>query len=100
MSRKNEKRRITLSILLRCICSSFPPDRFFECDITDQHRLYQIIAKQKVDIIIHLAAVSETDPDPERIFHVNVQGTKNIFEARQYSFCLISVCDGHDSSRF
>jgi nucleoside-diphosphate-sugar epimerase len=60
-------------------------DKFFHCDITDRIKLHQIIAEQKIDIIIHLAAVLEKDPDPEKILHVNIEGTKNVFEARKFT---------------
>ena len=64
---------------------SFPTDRFFRCDVTDKGRLHQIIKKQTIQIIIHLTAVLDTDPYAEKVSHVNIQGTKNVFEARQYS---------------
>jgi len=57
-------------------------DKFLQCDITDRKKLHQIIKKQKLDIVIHLAGVLEFHPDPERILHVNIQGTKHVFEAR------------------
>ena len=64
-------------------------DQFIECDITDQQHFNQIIQYCQIDIIIHLAAVLETDPNPDRIFDVNIQGTKNVLQARLCSdfFC-------------
>jgi nucleoside-diphosphate-sugar epimerase len=63
-----------------------PSDKFFQCDITDRTKLFQIIEEQKIDFIIHLAAVLEMHPDIQKISDVNINGTKNIFEARQLSF--------------
>ena len=63
-------------------------DKFFQCDITDRIRLFQIIEQQHIQIIIHLAAVLENYPDLETISRVNIQGTKNVFEARKFSFIL------------
>jgi len=59
-----------------------PLDKFLQCDITDRKKLHQIIEEQKLDIVIHLAGVLEFHPDLERILHVNIQGTKHVFEAR------------------
>ncbi len=46
-----------------------PLDKFFQCKI-----------------IIHLAAVLEKHPDLDTISRVNIQGTKNVFEAREFSY--------------
>ena len=59
-------------------------ERFFQCDITDRIELYRILEEQQIRIIIHLAALLETHPNLEQISHVNIQGTKNIFEARKF----------------
>lgn len=59
-----------------------PLDRFFQCDVTDRSRLHGILREQNVRVVIHLAAVLESDTDPEKIRYVNLQGTKNILEAR------------------
>lgn len=64
------------------IIPCLPLDRFFQCDITDRMKLHKIIEEQNIDIIIHLAAVLEDHPDHEKILHVNIDGTKNVFEAR------------------
>ncbi|CAF3516906.1 unnamed protein product [Rotaria sp. Silwood1] len=58
-----------------------PLDKFFQCDITDRIKLHEIIKEQKIEIIIHLAALLENHPDIEKISHVNIDGTKNVFEA-------------------
>ncbi|CAF1412625.1 unnamed protein product [Adineta steineri] len=60
---------------------SIPSDKFFQCDITNREKLYEIIQEQKIEIIIHLAAILENHPDIEKISYVNIVGTKNIFEA-------------------
>ncbi|UJR29870.1 hypothetical protein I4U23_017418 [Adineta vaga] len=61
--------------------SSIPIEKFIQCDITDRTKLYGIINELKIDIIIHLAAVLESCPDIEKISYVNIEGTRNIFEA-------------------
>jgi nucleoside-diphosphate-sugar epimerase len=58
-------------------------DKFFQCDITDRIKFFEIIEEQKIEIIIHLAAVLEKHPDLDKISRVNIQGTKNVFEARE-----------------
>ncbi len=58
-------------------------DKFFQCDITDRIKLFQIIEEQQIEIIIHLAAVLQKHPDLDKISRVNIQGTKNVFEARE-----------------
>ncbi len=63
----------------------FSKDKFFECEITDRIKLHQIIQEQKIDTVIHLAAILEKDPDYQKILHVNVEGTKNVFQARKFS---------------
>lgn len=64
---------------------SIPSDRFVRCDITDGAQLNAIVLAHRIDTIIHLAAVLETDPQPEKILRVNVQGTKNVLHARALS---------------
>jgi len=65
-------------------------DKFFECDITDRTRLHQIIKEQRIQNIIHLAAVLESHPNLETISRVNIEGARNVFEARKLS--LIMSC--------
>ena len=59
-------------------------ERFLQCDITDRIEVHRMIEEQRIQIIIHLAAVLESHPDLHRISYVNIQGTKNIFEARKF----------------
>jgi nucleoside-diphosphate-sugar epimerase len=68
-----------------------PLDKFFQCDITDRTKLFEIIEQQHIEIIIHLAGVLQTHPDLETISRVNIEGTKNVFEARESVFVLISI---------
>jgi nucleoside-diphosphate-sugar epimerase len=65
---------------------NLPSDRFFQCDITDRTKLHHFIEEQKIEIIIHLAAVLENHPDIEKISRVNIDGAKNVFEARQFYY--------------
>ncbi len=62
--------------------SPIPLEKFFECDITDRKKLFEIIQQQKIDIIIHLAAILEFHPDIDKMTNVNINGAKNIFESR------------------
>ena len=57
--------------------------RFFQCDVTDRSRLYQILREENVGTIIHLAAVLESETDLEKIRRVNIEGAKNILDARE-----------------
>ena len=61
---------------------SIPIDHFIQCDITNRNELFEIIKNYQIDIIIHLAALLETEPNIEKILHVNIEGTRNILEAR------------------
>jgi hypothetical protein len=53
-------------------------------DLADKERLQTIVDDNKVDRIIHLAALAHTEGEPdlswERYKHVNVECAKNIFE--------------------
>ena len=66
-------------------------DKFFQCDVTDRTRLFEIIQKQQIEIIIHLAAVLENHPNLETITRVNTEGPKNIFEARKFFLSFVSI---------
>ena len=61
-----------------------PLDKFIECDVTDRDRLFQIIEQQRIQTIIHLAALLESHPNLENISRVNIEGAKNVFEAREF----------------
>lgn len=63
-----------------------PLEKFFQCDILDKNKLYQIIQENNINIIIHLAAILENHHDLNQISLVNIQGTKNIFETRKFFF--------------
>lgn len=65
--------------------SPIASEKFFQCDVTDRTKLHQIVKDQNIEIIIHLAAVLENHSDIERISCVNIEGTRNVFEA-----CLLS----------
>jgi nucleoside-diphosphate-sugar epimerase len=60
-----------------------PEHRFFQCDVTDRIKFHRIIEEQQIEMIVHLAAVLEDDPDVDKITRVNIEGTRNAFEARQ-----------------
>jgi GDP-4-dehydro-6-deoxy-D-mannose reductase len=59
-------------------------DNIFQCDITDAVRVRELIAKRRPSAIIHLAALvkpSDAIKNPELAFKINLDGTRNIFEA-------------------
>jgi nucleoside-diphosphate-sugar epimerase len=56
-----------------------PKEKFYICDITDEKQLSQIIKDNRINIIIHLAAVLETETI-ETINNINCRGTKIIFD--------------------
>ena len=54
-------------------------EKFYVCDITDTNQLSRIIQGNQINIIIHLAAILETDT-VENINVTNCYGTKVLFE--------------------
>jgi nucleoside-diphosphate-sugar epimerase len=54
-------------------------EKFYICDITDQEQLSRIIQDNQINIIIHLAAVLETET-VEKINDINCRGTRIIFD--------------------
>ncbi|CAM4833676.1 unnamed protein product [Rotaria magnacalcarata] len=69
--------------------SSISTDKFFQCDVTDRTKLHKIIQEQKIEIIIHLAALLANYADIDKISHVNIDEPKNIFEARTISVMTV-----------
>jgi UDP-glucuronate 4-epimerase len=67
--------------------SSVKPDADFECDIADAGQLQKVFEAERVDGIIHLAAVLPTaaQRDPALATRVNIGGSLNLLEmARQF----------------
>lgn len=56
-----------------------PPKKFYICDITDKDQLSRIIRNNRINIIIHLAAVLVND-SPAYFTHINCDGTKILFD--------------------
>jgi nucleoside-diphosphate-sugar epimerase len=54
-------------------------EKFYVCDITDKDQLSRIIQDNQINILIHLAAILETDTI-EKINHINCDGTKILFD--------------------
>lgn len=53
-------------------------------DITDKDKVWQILKNLNFDFFLHLAAytnVAEAEKNKELCFKINVEGTKNVFEA-------------------
>ena len=58
--------------------------KFFKADILKSKRIRNIIVKNKIDSVIHLAAnliIGEGEKYPNKYFKNNVLGTKNLLEA-------------------
>jgi len=63
---------------------TIPPlsdEHFFQCDITDKQKLFELIEQLQIDTIIHLAAILEDHPDKDHLYRINIQGAQNVFEA-------------------
>jgi nucleoside-diphosphate-sugar epimerase len=54
-------------------------EKFFICNITDQEKLSNVIQNNKINIIIHLAALLET-ATVEQINDINCRGTNILFD--------------------
>lgn len=55
-----------------------------ELDITDRDSVFKYIEKNKPDIIIHAAAMTDAEKcekDPKRAWETNVEGTRNILKS-------------------
>ena len=58
--------------------------KFFKCNILDTRKLREIIAKNNIDSIIHLAAnliIGEGEKQPKKYFKNNVKGTESILSS-------------------
>ena len=58
--------------------------KFFKIDILNHKKIKDIILKNEIDSVIHLAAnliISEGEKYPKKYFRNNVLGTKNLLEA-------------------
>lgn len=58
------------------------------CDLTDSHRVFDVVSKYEIEYIFHLAAqpiVATAFANPFETFHTNVMGTVNILEAARRS---------------
>ncbi len=59
-------------------------DRFYQVDINDKEKVQEIIASDKINIIIHFAAfieAGESMKDPSKFFHNNTVGSLNLLDA-------------------
>jgi len=58
--------------------------RYFDCDITDEKKIAEVIAKVKPDIVIHAAAMTDVDgceSDKDKAYKINGIGTENVAAA-------------------
>ena len=68
--------------------TAIPQDRFVQCNVTNREELHRIIGELKIDIVIHLAASSPFETNVDNLLRVNVEGTRNVFEARKWKTWL------------
>lgn len=57
---------------------------FYKADILDSKKINQIITRNKIDSVIHLAAalsVGESEKNPKKYNRINIQGTKKLLKA-------------------
>ena len=64
-------------------------DSYISMDITDREAVIRTVADVKPDVIIHCAAwtavdAAEAEENREKVFAINVDGTRNIAEAAKY----------------
>lgn len=59
---------------------TFPEGKFFLLDITQKEEIFRILNEHKIDVVVHLAAVLETQ-SIEAIQEINIEGTRNIYDA-------------------
>ena len=58
--------------------------KFFKCNILDTKKVREIIIKNNIDSIIHLAAnliIGEGEQQPKKYFKNNVKGTESILNS-------------------
>ena len=59
--------------------------RYYQLDLADREKLAELVEANRVDRLIHLAALAhtagETDLSWERYYHINVECAKNVFDA-------------------
>jgi len=59
-------------------------DNIFQCDITDPEKIKRLISDRRPAAIVHLAALvkpSDAIKNPELAYKINLEGTRNVFEA-------------------
>ena len=57
---------------------------FYEADVLDYDRLKEVLAKEKIDVVIHCAAlkaVGESVEKPLQYYHNNISGTLSLLKA-------------------
>jgi len=58
--------------------------KFYKLDILNIKKINQIIVRNKIDSIIHLAAalsVGESEKNPKKYYRINIKGTKKLLKA-------------------
>ena len=57
---------------------------FYECDILNREKIFEIFKREEIDLVYHFAAlvgVKRTLERPKEVFDVNINGTMNILDA-------------------
>ncbi len=66
-----------------------------ECDITDAAKVCAVVAKNKIQAVVHAAAIPDLDiceSDPVLAFRVNVEGTRNVVKAaREFGATVVYI---------
>tara|TARA_B100000900_G_scaffold414853_1_gene442750 strand:+ start:2828 stop:3787 length:960 start_codon:yes stop_codon:yes gene_type:complete len=62
-------------------CISTGP--YIDLDVLDKERIFRVVNEQNIDVIYHLAAIlsARGEENPELCELINVEGTRNIFDA-------------------
>jgi UDP-glucose 4-epimerase len=54
---------------------------FEPCDVTDPGALPPVLARHRIDVVVHLAAIVNPGRDPRREYRVDVEGSANVIAA-------------------
>jgi UDP-glucose 4-epimerase len=60
-----------------------PKVEFEQLDVTDKRRVWEVIERERPDVLIHLAFLLNPIHDEKRMYEVDVGGTQNVLEAAE-----------------